>query len=71
MPVYAHVCLFLAFNLCYGLLLYFQHYEALANRSANNGHCVDMYTCALDQTGIHEMRYLPTLTGYVLLVCVS
>ena len=42
---------------------FLQHYEALANRAANNGHCVDLYSCALDQTGLHEMRYLPTYTG--------
>jgi len=40
-----------------------KHYETLANRSANNGHCIDIYSCALDQTGLHEMRFLPTLTG--------
>ena len=45
-----------------------QHYEALANRSANNGHIIDIYSCALDQTGLHEMRFCPKYTGYVALV---
>ena len=40
-----------------------KYYEALANQAGNNGHCIDIYSCALDQTGIHEMQYLPTLTG--------
>ena len=40
-----------------------QHYEALAKRAAENGHCVDVYACALDQTGLHEMKYLSNLTG--------
>ena len=40
-----------------------QHYEALAKRAAENGHCVDVYACALDQTGLHEMRFLSNSTG--------
>ncbi|XP_052057869.1 protein transport protein Sec23A-like isoform X1 [Mytilus californianus] len=40
-----------------------KHYEALANRSANNGHIVDIYSCALDQTGLHEMKFCPRYTG--------
>lgn len=42
-----------------------QHYEGLANRAATNGHLVDLYSCALDQTGLHEMKYLPNMTGLV------
>ncbi|XP_074663106.1 protein transport protein Sec23A-like [Tubulanus polymorphus] len=38
-------------------------YEGLANRAANNGHLVDLYSCALDQTGLHEMKYSCNLTG--------
>ncbi len=54
-----------AFNInkCHVHILYLQHYEGLANRAARNGHCVDIYSCCLDQTGLHEMRYLPTNTG--------
>lgn len=40
-----------------------KHYESLATRSANNGHVIDIYSCALDQTGLHEMKYLPSQTG--------
>ena len=40
-----------------------QHYEALANRSATNGHVLDLYSCALDQTGLHEMKFLANYTG--------
>ena len=42
-----------------------QHYEALAKRAAENGHTVDVYSCALDQTGLHEMKFLSNLTGSV------
>lgn len=42
-----------------------QHYEMLANRTAANGHCIDIYACALDQTGLLEMKCCPNLTGYV------
>lgn len=40
-----------------------QYYEALANRSATNGHSIDIYACALDQTGLLEMKCLSNLTG--------
>lgn len=46
-------------------LFYLQHYEMLANRTAANGHCIDIYACALDQTGLLEMKCCPNLTGYV------
>lgn len=46
-------------------LFYLQHYEMLANRTATNGHCIDIYACALDQTGLLEMKCCPNLTGYV------
>ena len=42
-----------------------QFYEGLANQAATNGHIVDLYAFAFDQTGIHEMRHLPNYTGYV------
>uniref|UniRef100_A0A8C8E1S4 Protein transport protein SEC23 n=1 Tax=Oryzias sinensis TaxID=183150 RepID=A0A8C8E1S4_9TELE len=38
-------------------------YEALGNRSAANGHSIDIYACALDQTGLLEMKCLSNLTG--------
>jgi len=40
-----------------------QHYEGLANRAANNGHVVDIFSCALDQTGLHEMKFCARYTG--------
>ncbi len=40
-----------------------QLYEGLAKRAAGNGHAVDVYACALDQTGTHEMKYLSNDTG--------
>ncbi|EDL28469.1 SEC23B (S. cerevisiae), isoform CRA_a, partial [Mus musculus] len=40
-----------------------KHYEMLANRTATNGHCIDIYACALDQTGLLEMKCCPNLTG--------
>ena len=40
-----------------------KHYQSLATRAATNGHTVDIYSCALDQTGLHEMKYLPNFTG--------
>ena len=40
-----------------------KHYEALAKRAAENGHAVDVYSCALDQTGLNEMRYFSKYTG--------
>lgn len=46
-----------------------QYYEAMANRSAVNGHCIDIYACALDQTGLLEMKCLSNLTGYVSTYC--
>ncbi|RMB93649.1 hypothetical protein DUI87_29876 [Hirundo rustica rustica] len=40
-----------------------KHYETLANRSAANGHCIDIYACALDQTGLLEMKCCANVTG--------
>ena len=40
-----------------------KHYEALASRAANNGHTVDIYSCALDQTGLMEMRSCTNYSG--------
>ncbi|CAF0722708.1 unnamed protein product [Rotaria sp. Silwood1] len=38
-------------------------YEGLANRAAVNGHVIDLYSSALDQTGLHEMKYCSNYTG--------
>jgi protein transport protein SEC23 len=40
-----------------------KHYEALAERAAASGHAIDIYSCALDQTGLLEMKYCPNNTG--------
>ncbi|XP_055373756.1 protein transport protein Sec23A [Condylostylus longicornis] len=40
-----------------------KHYDALALRAATNGHCVDIYSCALDQTGLMEMKQCCNSTG--------
>uniref|UniRef100_A0A8C0JGQ5 Protein transport protein SEC23 n=1 Tax=Chelonoidis abingdonii TaxID=106734 RepID=A0A8C0JGQ5_CHEAB len=40
-----------------------KHFEALANRAATNGHVIDIYACALDQTGLLEMKCCPNYTG--------
>jgi len=33
-----------------------KHYQAIAAKASTNGHTIDIYSCALDQTGLHEMR---------------
>jgi protein transport protein SEC23 len=40
-----------------------KHYEQLANRAAANGHIVDIYSADVNQTGLHEMKYLSNYTG--------
>uniref|UniRef100_A0A8C6L1M5 Protein transport protein SEC23 n=1 Tax=Nothobranchius furzeri TaxID=105023 RepID=A0A8C6L1M5_NOTFU len=40
-----------------------KHFEALANRASTNGHIIDIYACALDQTGLLEMKCCPNYTG--------
>ncbi|XP_059475345.1 protein transport protein Sec23A isoform X1 [Neocloeon triangulifer] len=40
-----------------------KHYEGLATRAATNGHAIDIYSCALDQTGLLEMKQCCNATG--------
>lgn len=40
-----------------------KHFEGLAVRAAVNGHAVDIYSCALDQTGLMEMKQCCNSTG--------
>ncbi|CAH0385524.1 unnamed protein product [Bemisia tabaci] len=40
-----------------------KHYEGLAVRAASNGHAIDIYSCALDQTGLLEMKQCCNSTG--------
>ncbi|KAK2531894.1 Sec23b [Columba guinea] len=49
-----------ALSIAVGLL---EYYETLANRTAASGHCIDIYACALDQTGLLEMKCCANLTG--------
>ncbi|KIH68911.1 Sec23/Sec24 beta-sandwich domain protein [Ancylostoma duodenale] len=38
-------------------------YDSLATRAVKNGHAVDVYSCALDQTGLLEMKNCFNSTG--------
>uniref|UniRef100_A0A2K6FPD1 Protein transport protein SEC23 n=1 Tax=Propithecus coquereli TaxID=379532 RepID=A0A2K6FPD1_PROCO len=40
-----------------------KHCEMLANRTTTNDHSIDTYACALDQTGLLEMKCCADLTG--------
>jgi len=40
-----------------------KHYESLASRASENGHAIDIYSCALDQTGLLEMKACCNNTG--------
>ncbi|XP_071447593.1 protein transport protein Sec23A isoform X2 [Hetaerina americana] len=40
-----------------------RHYEALAARASSSGHAIDVYSCALDQTGLLEMKQCCNATG--------
>ncbi|XP_054261531.1 protein transport protein Sec23A isoform X2 [Macrosteles quadrilineatus] len=40
-----------------------KHYDGLAVRAATNGHAIDIYSCALDQTGLLEMKQCCNSTG--------
>lgn len=40
-----------------------KHYDSLAVRAATNGHGIDIYSCALDQTGLLEMKQCCNSTG--------
>ena len=40
-----------------------KHFEGLALRAATNGHTIDIYSCALDQTGLMEMKQCSNSTG--------
>ncbi|XP_074599524.1 transport protein Sec23 [Brevipalpus obovatus] len=40
-----------------------KHFQSLATRADTNGHTIDIYSCCLDQTGLHEMKCCANLTG--------
>jgi len=45
-----------------------KHYDTLAVRAATNGHTIDIYACALDQTGLMEMKQCCNTTGFVIIM---
>ena len=40
-----------------------KHYEELSKQACNSGHTIDIYACALDQTGLLEMKSCSNTTG--------
>lgn len=40
-----------------------EYYQTLATRASNNGHAIDIFSCALDQTGLHEMKCCTNMTN--------
>lgn len=40
-----------------------EYYLQLATRASNNGHAIDIFSCALDQTGLHEMKCCTNMTN--------
>lgn len=41
-----------------------EFYKKLANTAATNSHCIDIFACCLDQTGLLEMKDCFRQTGY-------
>lgn len=39
------------------------YYTSLATRASKNGHAIDIFSCALDQTGLHEMKCCTNMTN--------
>jgi len=40
-----------------------KYYDEIAKRASGLGHAIDLYACALDQSGLFEMKNLCNLTG--------
>lgn len=40
-----------------------EYYLQLATRASTNGHAIDIFSCALDQTGLHEMKCCTNMTN--------
>lgn len=38
-------------------------YVRLATKASTNGHAIDLFSCALDQTGLHEMKCCTNMTN--------
>lgn len=45
-----------------------EFYKGLAKVAAGNSHVIDMFACALDQTGVEEQKYLVSNTGGTLIL---
>lgn len=45
-----------------------EYYTKLATKASNNGHAIDIFSCALDQTGLHEMRCCTSMTNGLLVL---
>lgn len=48
-----------------------EYYNQLANKAAQNGHPIDIFSCALDQTGLHEMKCCTNMTNGHMVMCDS
>ena len=48
-----------------------EHYTALADRCVNSAHVVDIFACALDQSGVMEMKVCVSKTGGVIVLADS
>lgn len=40
-----------------------EYYLQLATKASHNGHTIDIFSCALDQTGLHEMKCCTNMTN--------
>jgi protein transport protein SEC23 len=40
-----------------------KYFDSIAARAAKNGHIIDLYACAFDQTGLYEMKQCVNHTG--------
>eukprot|EP01133_Synstelium_polycarpum_P000232 gene232-282_t len=39
------------------------HYKSIAEQAVRSGHCIDVFSCSLDQVGLYEMREMVKMTG--------
>lgn len=44
------------------------YYLQLATRASTNGHAIDIFSCALDQTGLHEMKCCTNMTNGLMIM---
>ena len=48
-----------------------KHYETIATQLCTNGHCLDVFACSLDQTGLAEMKVCAEKTGGMVVLAES